>query len=133
MQNNPTTNIEQQTTNNMKTIRIAMIAGLILIISGIGFGQAAKGTSELKIKSSVVCGMCKDRVEGGLVYEKGVKEVTVDLEKKEITVKYNPAKTTPDEIRTALSKLGYDADEVKADPKAYQKLPACCKKDAAAH
>lgn len=117
----------------MKTIKIAMIAGMILIISGIGYGQASKGTSELKIKSSLVCGMCKDRVEGGLVYEKGVKEVTVDLEAKEVTVKYTATKTTPDEIRKALSKLGYDADDVKADAKAYQKLPACCKKDAAAH
>jgi mercuric ion binding protein len=130
---NAKSNIQHLTSNKMKTIRMILTAGLILIITGIGLGQASKGPAELKIKSSVVCGMCKDRVENGLIYEKGVKEVTVDLEAKEVTVKYTATKTTPDEIRTALSKLGYDADDVKADPKAYQKLPACCKKDAAAH
>jgi mercuric ion binding protein len=117
----------------MKTIKLMLIAGTMLLISGAGFAQASKNPGELKIKSSVVCGQCKDRVESGMVYEKGVKEVTVDLKTKEVTVKYNPSKTTPDELRAALSKLGYDADDVKADKKAYDKLPACCKKDAAAH
>jgi periplasmic mercuric ion binding protein len=117
----------------MKTIQIAIILLAAMMLSGNATVLAAEKTSDLKIKSSVVCGMCKDRVEGGLAYEKGVKDVTVDLKTKEVTVKYNPAKTTPEDIRTALSKLGYDADDVKADAKAYKKLPACCKKDAAAH
>lgn len=26
-----------------------------------------------------------------------------------------------------VSQLGYDADDIKADPKAYAKLPKCCK------
>jgi hypothetical protein len=29
--------------------------------------------------------------------------------------------------------LGYDADTVAADEKAYTRLPACCKKDAPPH
>lgn len=117
----------------MKTINMLMIFLAALMLAGNGNAQATVKTSDLKIKSSVVCGECKERVETGLAYEKGIKEVTVDLKTKEVTVKYNPAKTTPAEIRTALSKIGYDADDVKADPKAYAKLPACCKKDAATH
>jgi len=30
-------------------------------------------------------------------------------------------------IRAAISKLGFDADNVKADPTAYEKLDGCCK------
>lgn len=119
--------------NIMKAITFIMLVMGSVIISGAGFAQKAKGTEELKIKSSVVCGMCETRVIAGLAYEKGVKEVTVDLKAKEVTVKYSPSKTTPDEIRTALTKLGYDADDKPADPKAYAKLPACCKKDVAPH
>lgn len=96
-------------------------------------GQTGDKTAELNIKSSVVCGMCKERVEAELIFEKGVKEVTVDLAKKEVKVEYNANKTTPEQIRTALSTIGYDADDVAADPKAYKKLPACCKKDAPSH
>ena len=88
---------------------------------------------EITIKTSVVCGMCKDRVEHDLAYEKGVKGVSVNLETKEVTVKYDPNKTTPNDIRKAISKIGYDADDVAADPKAYEKLPKCCRKDAAPH
>ena len=114
----------------MNIIKGMLVTGLVLLVAFAGFSQTSKQNAELKIKSSVVCGMCKDCVESGLGYEKGVKEVKVDLATKEVTVKYNPDKITEDQIRTALSKLGYDADDVKADPKAYEKLPGCCKKDA---
>jgi len=45
-----------------------------------------------------------------------------------ITVYYNAEKTSLLAIKTALSKLGYDADEIKADVDAYDKLDGCCKK-----
>jgi hypothetical protein len=45
-----------------------------------------------------------------------------------ITVYYNTKKTDLETIKTAISKLGYDADEVKADAVAYENLDNCCKK-----
>ena len=45
-----------------------------------------------------------------------------------ITVIYNAKKTTPEKIRTVISKTGFDADGVKADEKAQGKLDNCCKK-----
>ena len=37
--------------------------------------------------------------------------------------------TKLDELKNKIiSKLGYDADEVKADKEAYEKLDGCCKK-----
>ena len=46
-----------------------------------------------------------------------------------ITVNYNPKKTDPDKIKKAITQAGYDADDLPADLKAYDKLDACCKKD----
>ena len=40
---------------------------------------------------------------------------------------YNAKKTDLQTIKTAISKLGYDADELKADPEAYENLDGCCK------
>ena len=117
----------------MKTKAILMITAILLVFSAGSFAQAEKKLDEVKIKASVQCGQCKDRIETGLAYEKGIKSSEVDLKNKEVTVKYNPAKTNPDDIRKAISKLGYDADNVVADPVAYSKLPACCKKDAKSH
>jgi hypothetical protein len=31
-------------------------------------------------------------------------------------------------LRKAVSDVGYDADDMSADPEAYKDLPACCKK-----
>lgn len=40
----------------------------------------------------------------------------------------NPRKTDAAKLRTALTKLGYAADEQPADPVAFSKLPGCCQK-----
>ena len=74
---------------------------MILLISGV-FAQNSK-LEEIKIKTSSQCDMCKERIEEALAFEKGVK-------------------------KSVISKVGYDADNVMADPKAYAKLDACCKK-----
>jgi copper chaperone CopZ len=67
------------------------------------------------------------RLEDGLNYMKGVIFAEFDLASRNVTVKYNPKKTTPEALKKTISNLGYDADEVKADPQAYEKLPSCCK------
>jgi len=72
--------------------------------------------------------LCKERIEETLAFEKGVKSSELDLENKIVKVIYNPGKITSDKIRNTISKAGYDADNVPADPKVYKKLPACCKK-----
>lgn len=43
------------------------------------------------------------------------------------TIYYNAKKTNIQTIREAISKLGYDADDVKADQKGYESLDGCCK------
>jgi len=45
-----------------------------------------------------------------------------------VTVRFNPEKIQPDAIRQALASQGFDADEIKAIPQAYNNLDACCKK-----
>ncbi len=91
--------------------------------------SAADGKFEtIKIKTSSQCGECKEIIEEALAFEKGVKTAELDLETKIVTVTYKKSKTSPEKIRKAISKVGYDADEVAADPKAYSKLDACCKK-----
>jgi len=95
--------------------------------------SAKKGTGMVQFKTSAVCDMCKSRLEKSLAYEKGVQAANLDVPSKVLTVTYNPAKTTPEVLRTAVQKTGYDADAVTADARAYDRLPDCCKKTAAAH
>lgn len=82
----------------------------------------------IKIKAPTVqCGMCKKRIEKNMQDVDGVVSTNVDYKKKIITVRYNSEETTPAKIRRAISDIGYQADKVKANKKAYNKLPSCCK------
>ncbi|MFC2112233.1 heavy-metal-associated domain-containing protein [Bacteroidota bacterium] len=108
----------------MKTIIVLL--SLMLLSSGAS-AQNSK-LEVIKIKTSSQCDMCKERIEEALAFEKGVKKSVVDVEKQIVTVTYKKGKTDPDKIRKAISKTGYDADDVLADSKAYAKLDACCKK-----
>jgi copper chaperone CopZ len=116
----------------MKTIGKIMIAAfaMMLFVSTAATAQDStkSKTAVIKIKTSAVCGSCKTRIEKNIAFEKGVTDVVLDVDTKICTITYRPAKTNPDKLRLALSKIGYDADSVPADPKAYEKLPACCKK-----
>ena len=105
---------------------------VIFVFSATCLGQQKK-TDTVVIKTSAICGMCKDRIEGALAFEKGIKSATLDVETKDLTIIYNPGKTSPDHLRKTISKIGYDADTIPANQAAYNKLPACCKKDASKH
>jgi pantoate kinase len=57
-----------------------------------------------------------------------MRQFEVNQEENTITVFYNGKKTDLNTIRTYISKLGFDADDVKADLVAYEQLDDCCKK-----
>lgn len=110
-----------------KTNLLLSIVAMFILLSSTAKAQEAT-SAEIKIKTSAVCDMCKETIEKYVALEKGVKKVNLDVESKIATVKYNPQKTTPEKIRKAISKAGYDADDVPADVAAFDKLDDCCKK-----
>lgn len=63
-----------------------------------------------------------------MAFEKGVKSVVLDLETKELTVTFKRGKNTKENLKKAVTKIGYDADDLVADQKAYDNLPTCCKR-----
>jgi mercuric ion binding protein len=81
--------------------RLIISIGLVFLFSNGCYSQDKK-TVELKVKTSAVCGQCKDRIEKGMAYEKGIKDINLDVDTKIATVRYNPLKTTPAAIRVAI-------------------------------
>jgi mercuric ion binding protein len=102
-------------------ILLLLLCALTTLVSG--------QTDTLIVKTSVICNECKERIEHDLSFTKGVKSNVVNLETKEVTVIYNTEKTDPQKIRMAITKIGYDADSLKADQKAFGKLPLCCREN----
>ena len=75
-----------------------------------------------------VCETCGQNFQENLYKIKGLKMYELDEKAMTITVFYNGKKTSLDEIKVAITKMGYDADNLKADPAAYENLDGCCKK-----
>lgn len=93
------------------------------------FGLLAGPSQTVKIKTSAICEMCKERIEKNLALTKGIEKSDLNLEdQSNITVVYNPDKIDLAKIKQVIAESGYDADEVKAIKKSYEKLPYCCKK-----
>jgi copper chaperone CopZ len=105
-----------------KLIKLLFIT--ILFITNNVFAQ----TEVVKIKTSAQCESCKATIEKYMNFEKGVKSAELDYKTKILTVSYDSKKTTPEKLRIAVTKSGYDADSLLADPKAYDKLRKFCKK-----
>jgi len=113
----------------MKIFKIAGMLLMLVFVGQLGFAQnTGSKMSTVKIKTSALCDMCKDRIEKGLTLDKGIQESKLNVDNKIITVVFDPQKTTVEKIKKEIAAVGYDADNVKADASAYKKLPGCCKK-----
>lgn len=116
----------------MKIIK-TFIAAFSLLVLGTHAQAQGKKNETVKIKTSAVCGMCKTTIEKGLAYEKGVLSSSLDVPTQMLTVQYRSDKTSLETISKALNEIGYDADSLAANPRAYSKLDDCCKKDKGVH
>jgi copper chaperone CopZ len=104
-----------------------VIAIILLSMAFFEMKAQSKITSDT-LATSTVCGTCKSILEEGLKFEKGVIRVVVLVEEKQIILKYRTDKTNLAALKMKVSQLGYQADDVPADPKGFEALPACCKK-----
>jgi copper chaperone CopZ len=108
----------------MKNVLLTLMA--VFIFNGL-YAQEKKSKFEtVTIQTSAQCGDCKTRIEDGLNYTKGVKFAELDLITKKVTVKYAAEKISLQQVKEKINSIGYDADEMKANPEAILKLPACC-------
>ncbi|HLC83710.1 MAG TPA: heavy-metal-associated domain-containing protein [Bacteroidia bacterium] len=117
-----------------KIIKTLTIALTLLSVSTFAQKGKPKKIQTAVIKTMIYCDHCKkcetcgDKFQKELYGEAGIKRVDVDPKAMTITVTYDTRKTDVGKIRLCISKLGYDADELKADPEGVSKLDGCCKK-----
>jgi mercuric ion binding protein len=110
----------------MKKILIStlMISGFVLA----GHAQT-KPLLTAKINTpNALCEECKTKIETYLKRFDGVTFINVNYRKGETTIKYLTDRINIEEIKTAIANVGFDADDVPANPDFYKLLPKCCKK-----
>lgn len=96
---------------------------LLLVFSFVAMAAPPK---TIVIQTNAQCGMCKTAIEQQLAAIDGVKEAVLDLETKEVTVKFKGKMVDETVLRQAISDAGYQADDVAPNADAQAKLSACC-------
>lgn len=108
----------------MKTILITLVAALLITAPKDMLAQ-----KPVKVVISVPGAQdeaCKTRIENYLKREYGVASSLVNFRRHTVTVQYIADRTNVENIKTAIANLGYDADDVTANPDAYKRLPKTC-------
>lgn len=96
-----------------------------------------KQTSEVKSNTTdqkatiqlptIQCDQCKKNITKALKKVDGVNDFKIDVDGKVMTVAFDNSKTDLAKVENAITAAGYDANDKKADPVAYEKLDDCCK------
>ena len=95
----------------------------LVALFGIGIANAQepkKGDKKsvvVEFVTDIDCAGCAKKVTNTIPYEKGVKDVQVDVATKTVTVTYDPAKTNNETLVKAFSKIKIKAEAKVAEQK----------------
>ena len=97
--------------------KIIMFCLMAVIGFGVSDAMAQKKQVDLKttvFQTDVDCENCAKKVDNSMPYQKGVKEVKVDVSNQTVTVTYDTAKTNDETLVKAFKKVKVNA-EVKPE------------------
>ena len=102
----------------MKTVRLITLLLAICTLTCAGFAQDNKGnkkkkTEEVTFTVNMTCGNCKAKIERHISWEKGVKDLKVDLDKKQVVIKYDSAKTNEESLKKAIEGLEFTCEKAE--------------------
>lgn len=104
----------------MKQIRLLLMSAFTLF-SLATFAQSK--TDTFKVYGN--CNMCKNRIEKAAKLE-GVTSAVWNVDTKIMTVTYDNAKVTNEDIQKKIAAAGHDTEKQTAKDDVYKKLPGCC-------
>ena len=87
--------------------------------------SSADAKAEIKLES-MVCDMCAYTIENEISELNGIVNVEIDEEKKTGYFSYKTSVIDLSTIEQTIARLGYSANNTKADPEAFEALAACC-------
>ena len=109
----------------MKTYLLSCIT--FFFLSNASFAQQKAIQKAVIQVPGVKADACKTNIENFLVHEYGVSSVRADYHRHTVTVVWYTDRTNIENIKTVLANMGYDADNVTAEPDAYKRLRPECK------
>ena len=110
----------------MKVISLSLLLAICAVFTGFSQQQKVSGKAVIKTPT-VLCDVCKERLEFFISHEAGVTSVKVNIRQKTTTVTWLNDRTTLENIKVAIANLGYDADDIEAEEGSFKRLPKDCR------
>ena len=98
----------------MRTVKIILATIAILFATNLVSAQSQKDDSKVAqvvFSVNIHCHNCEQKIKENIPFEKGVKELTTDLEKKLVTITYRTDKTDKESLKKSIEKLGFTCKE----------------------
>jgi len=96
-----------------KSIQLILVCFVAMVFATEAFGQDAKtGLVTVYYKSSMDCLDCEVTLTNFLKFEKGVKDLKVDLKTNTIKVVYKAGKNSTENLEKGIKKQGYEANSI---------------------
>ncbi|MEG1635175.1 MAG: heavy-metal-associated domain-containing protein [Rikenellaceae bacterium] len=90
-----------------KLLNLLLVALMGLFITINANAQTKKTTQTVVYKVSIHCEDCKRKIEKSIPFEKGVKDLNVDMNTHKVSITYDPVKTDSARLKKALEKLKF--------------------------
>lgn len=109
---------------DMKRIVVLLTFCLaVFVLSTSVMAQEKKEKKSKKIETltcwvSMDCDGCVAKIKKNIAFEKGVKDLKVDLKTKLVTIQYRTDKTSPEKLEKAIKDLKFKTEIIKKDAKA---------------
>lgn len=88
----------------------------MMLISVVSFAKDVK-TLVVTTTPQMHCENCENKIKMNLRFEKGVKKIDTSIPDQTVTIQYDAAKTTPDNLLKGFKKFGYSARVVEKGEK----------------
>ncbi|WP_245872016.1 heavy-metal-associated domain-containing protein [Dysgonomonas massiliensis] len=98
----------------MKAFKILLVMMLVCVTT-ISAQDKKKKTDTVCFDVSLSCHGCQAKIEKNIPWEKGVKDLKVNLEDKTVCIEYDTKKTSPEKLKAAIEKLEFTCD-IKDQP-----------------
>jgi periplasmic mercuric ion binding protein len=115
----------------MKKVNLIITVLLTAVLGNNTFAQMQDHNNMTSSKTETIkvygnCDMCQSRIEKAAKIE-GVSKAEWSDETKLLTLVYDPMKVKSEDVQKKIAAAGHDTEKFKADDKAYNGLPGCCK------
>jgi len=115
----------------MKSLRFIIAAVFAVVLGTTSYAQMHDHSKMASTKTETIkvwgnCESCQARIEKAAKID-GVTKASWDKTSKLLTLVYDPSKVKSDDVQKKIAAVGHDTEKFKADDKAYNSLPGCCK------